>query len=232
MSIENVVYTPPHTAVTNLGFGVTEDNAMASEVIPIEAASLSPDALMAYCQSRLDSIDGQVQSTFAMQEVRNSQTAAVQQVLATFQKYSGGVDGGDSAGQSKCAEMEKALYDLITQLKSSRVPCADLGKLEQTYNDLVYTGTGPTSGLPYLDESTYPPNESGPKGDNIIDSQEMSGFIGTLQGSVNDLNSGSELQMIQLQSLMTERQTAISLTTNMVQSVDDALQKVADNIGH
>ena len=29
--------------------------------------NLSPDALMAYCQSRLDSIDGQVQSSFAQQ---------------------------------------------------------------------------------------------------------------------------------------------------------------------
>jgi hypothetical protein len=222
---------------TNLAFGLTDANAPPPsvtpiEVPPIEAANLSPEALMAYCQSRLDSIDGQVRSTFAMQEVRNSETAAVQQVLATLQKYSSGVPAGDSSGVSKCQDMEKALYALITQLKSSRAPCADLGKLEQAYNDLLYTGSGPSKDLPYVDEDTYPPNKLGPQGDAVIDSQEMSGFIGTLQGCVNDLNSGSELQMIQLQSLMSQRQTALSLTTNLVQSLDDTLQKVAENIGH
>jgi hypothetical protein len=205
---------------------------MTSDTLPADAADLSPEALMAYCQSRLDSIRSQVEGTLAQQEARNSQTAALQQVLATFNKNSSGIGSNDSARISKCEEMEKALYDLITQLKSSGAPCPELGKLEQAYNDLVYTGSGAKSDLPYVDKDTYPPHEVGPEGDSVIDSQEMSGFIGTLQGCVNDLNSGSELQMIQLQSLMSERQTAISLTTNLVQSLDDALQKVADNIGH
>jgi hypothetical protein len=231
MTIESATAYSPISS-TNLVFEETNTHGTPTDVLPIDTASLSPEALMAYCQSRLDSIEGQVKSTFLTQEARNGETAAVQQVLATLQKYSSGVAGGDSAGASKCADMEKAFHALITQLKSSGAPCSDLGKLEQAYNDLVYTGTGPTTDLPYVDPGTYPPNQRGPQGDNVIDSEEMTGFIGTLQGCVNDLNSGSDLQMIQLQSLMSERQTAISLTTNLVQSLDDTLQKVAENIGH
>lgn len=200
------------------------------------AATLSPDALMAYCQSRLDSIDGQVRSTFHDQEVRNGEISALQQVIAQFQTYSGGVNTGDSQGSSKCADMENALNGLILQLRASDPGCPELGKLEQTFNDLLYTGTGPqtaaTPALQYWDESTYPPNKNGPVGDNIIGATEVQSVVQSLQGCASDLNSGSELQMIRLQSLMSERQTAVELTTNLVQSLGDQSQKIAENIGH
>ena len=35
--------------------------------------------------------------------------------------------------------------------------------------------------------------------------------------------------MVQLQSLMSQRQTAISLTTNLVQSLGDQEEKIAEN---
>ena len=52
------------------------------------------------------------------------------------------------------------------------------------------------------------------------------------QGVSSSVNSSSELEMIQLQSFMSQRQTAIQLTTNLVQSLGDQLNKIADNIGH
>jgi len=203
-----------------------------------DAANLSPDALMAYCQSRLDSIDGQIDRTFNEQEVSNRESSALQQVIATFQTYSAGVTSGDSQGASKCAAMETALSGLIQQITASDPGCPELGKLKQTYNDLLYTGTGPqaatatTPALQYIDESSYPPNQNGPQGDNVIGANEMQGFIQSLQGCASDLNSGSALQMIQLQSLMSERQTAVELTTNLVQSLGDQAQKIAENLGH
>ena len=60
----------------------------------------------------------------------------------------------------------------------------------------------------------------------------MQSFIDRLQGCASDLNSNSELQMIQLQSLMSERQTAIELTTNLVQSLGNQAEKIAQNVGH
>ena len=54
-----------------------------------------------------------------------------------------------------------------------------------------------------------------------------------LTDAAANINSNSELQMIQLGSLMSQRQTAITLTTNLVQSLGDRpLNKIADNIGH
>ena len=249
MSLTTISYDPPALINGDFQATVTDTNdptttsptAIGSASIADlsgDGATLSPDALMAYCQSRLHSIDDQVQSTFAAQQSRNGETAALQQVIATFDTYSAGVSSGDAQGATKCAAMESSLYSLIVQIKASDRGCPELGTLEQTYNDLLYTGTGPqdatatTPALQYVDESTYPPKQNGPKGDNVISATEVQGFVTSLQGCASDLNSGSELQMIQLQSLMSERQTAVELTTNLVQSLGDQSEKVAENIGH
>ncbi len=188
---------------------------------------LTPDALMTYCQARLDSIDGQVKGTFAQQQLRNSESSALQGVVQTFQKYADGV----SNDETSCTAMETSLHDLIEHVKATDPGCPELPKLEQTYNDLLYSGTDATTDLPYEDEDLYPPKQNDPPGDNTLGSTEMQTFISDLQGCASDLNSNSELQMIQLQSLMSQRQTAIQLTTNLVQSLGDQAQKIAENVG-
>jgi hypothetical protein len=47
----------------------------------------------------------------------------------------------------------------------------------------------------------------------------------------SQLNSDAELNMIQLQSLMSQRQNAIQTTTNMLNGMNDNLNTVAKNIG-
>ncbi len=232
-----ISYTSDPGANASTDFSVSVEGPSLAELTDAGSPSLTPDALMAYCQARLDSIDGQVEGTFNEQEVRNGEASAVQQVIAKFQTYSAGVNSGDSQGASKCTTMELSLSNLIQQIQASDPGFPDLGKLEHTYNDLLYSGTGPqdatstTPALQYLDPSTYPPNKNGTP-DNILSSDEMQSAIQSLQGVASDLNSGAELQMIQLQSLMSERQTAVELTTNLVQSLGDQSEKVAENIGH
>jgi len=56
--------------------------------------------------------------------------------------------------------------------------------------------------------------------------------IEPLNAAKQDLSNGAELNMINVQSLMSQRQTAIQLTTNLVQSLNDQINKVAANVGH
>ncbi|HEY8041388.1 MAG TPA: hypothetical protein VIF15_16395, partial [Polyangiaceae bacterium] len=68
---------------------------------------------------------------------------------------------------------------------------------------------------------------------NVVDgATDVKGWIQELSDVQSTINQGSELQMIKLQSLMSQRQTAIQLTTNLVQSLGDQLNKIAENIGH
>jgi len=193
---------------------------------------LSPEGLMAYCQSRLDSIDGQAQGIFAQQQQRNGEISAINNVLQSFQGYTSGINGDTKT----CQTLATNLSDLIGQLRTSDPGCPELPKLTQLYNDVLWSGSGPADGTvqdpPYIDSKAYPPAKAGPPGDGVLDSTEMTSFIDRLQGCASDLNSNSELQMIQLQSLMSERQTAIELTTNLVQSLGDQSEKIAQNVGH
>jgi hypothetical protein len=199
---------------------------------PSTSEFLTPDALEAYCESRLNSIDGQVQSIIARQQLSYSESSGLQTVLQKLQEHTSGVTNDPTA----CAAMEQPLHDLIEQLKAHDPGCPELGKLKQLYNNLVYTGTGSTdtdaNGMPYEDADNYPPAKNGPEGDGTIDSTEMQTFISGIQGCASDLNSDSELQMIQIQSLMSQRQTAIELSTNLVQSLGDQADKIAANVGH
>jgi len=203
----------------------------ASDALSTDAGAavyLTPDALLAYCQARLDSIDGQVEGSMAEQQLRNGESSAIQTALQKLQQYTSGVNNDSGA----CTATETSLYNLIKSIGATDPGCPELGKLTQTYNDLVYSGTGATAALPYIDEASYAPVPNGPEGDNTLGSSEMQTFISNLQGCASDLNSGSELQMIQLQSLMSQRQTAIQLTTNLVQSLGDQAEKIAENVGH
>ena len=199
-------------------------------------ANLSPDALMAYCQSRLDSIDGQVTASFAAQQKNASSISQIDQLITELKSY----DSTDQKDPAVCKELEAKFGGLIKSLMSSDPGCPALPDLTKAYNNMVWSGDGGAahnhstdpSDPDFIDKTTYPPDGDGPLGDNILSTTELQGYVQTLSDAAGNLNSNSELQMVQLQSLMSQRQTAISLTTNLVQSLGDQENKIADNIGH
>jgi hypothetical protein len=199
-------------------------------------ASLSPDALMAYCQSRLDSIDGQVDASFNEQQTNAGAITQIDQVLSTIKQD----DGSDQKDPKVCKSLETTFEGLINSLQNTDPGCPELPALTTAYNSMVWSGDGgrafthstdPTD-PDFIDIADYPPDMSTKQGDNILGSTELQGYAQTLSDAAAGLNSNSELQMVQLQSLMSQRQTAISLTTNLVQSLGDQESKIADNIGH
>jgi hypothetical protein len=64
------------------------------------------------------------------------------------------------------------------------------------------------------------------------DKNAMAALLNATKSHQSELNSDSEIDMIRLQSLMSQRQTAIQLTTNIVQSLNDQANKIVANIGH
>jgi hypothetical protein len=208
----------------------------------VMGAGLSPDALMAYCQSRLDSIDSQVTDSFNEQQKSAESITQIDTVLAEIKQY----DGSSVTDQDTCKLLESKFEGLILSLQKSDPGCPSLPELITAYNTMVYSGTGGAAFLQakdptaapdptepdFIDEGTYPPDRSTTQGDNDLGDTELQGYAQTLSDAAANLNSDSELQMVQLQSLMSQRQTAISLTTNLVQSLGDQENKIADNIGH
>jgi hypothetical protein len=52
-----------------------------------------------------------------------------------------------------------------------------------------------------------------------------------IENAIKDVESGSELEMIKLQSLMSARNTAISLATNMMSAIGKGAEAIVGNIG-
>jgi hypothetical protein len=194
---------------------------------------MSTDALMAYCQSRLDSIDGQIQDSFTSQQSNVNTIAAINAFANQLKSYSTGVSGA-----TDCAALETKFQTLIQSIQASDPSSPALADLLPAYNTMVYSGDGGaqflhnSSGPDMIDPGHHGPSTDSTKGDNVISVTELQSYTTTLTDAATNLNSSSELQMVHLQSLMSDRQTAISLTTNLVQSLGDQESKIADNIGH
>ncbi len=199
-----------------------------------DAENLSPDALMSYCQTRLDSIDGQVRGVFDDQRKNASVTQQIDQVIGAIKQY----DGSDQTDPAVCKDLETKFGDLITNLNKTDPNCPVLPSLTQAYNSMVWSGDGGAThtGLPgpdFINDDKYPAaDQTTEKGDMKLGTQELQQYVETLTDAAGNLNSNSELGMVQIQSLMAQRQTAVTLTTNLVQSLGDQENKIADNIGH
>jgi hypothetical protein len=183
-------------------------------------AGLTPDALMAYCQSRLDTIDNQVQSEFAQQNKNAQEISLLQTSGDLFKTLSAGdqhgsIDLNESAADQQVTDGKNNVQNMYNSLNN-------------TIQEIMKTDPN-SSVLPGL-QNTLSLLKSSAADDATISQTEIQGYAQTITDAASSLNSNSELQMVQLQSLMSQRQTAISLTTNLVQSLGDE-SKVADNIG-
>jgi hypothetical protein len=194
---------------------------------------LSPEALLLYCQSRLQSIDSQIDTGLASQEKNNSELEQIGEVLADMKAF-----GSGTTDPAVILKAENGLHDYIMDLKTNDPNNPNLSKLIDTYNQMVWSGSGGTAngfngGDPdFIDLQQHPPNESTTQGDNDYSADEAQGYIATVQSIHDNMNTDSELTMINIQSLMSQRQTAVQLTTNLMQSLDDQAKQIAQNIGH
>ncbi|MCL2448507.1 MAG: hypothetical protein FWD17_06130 [Polyangiaceae bacterium] len=67
-------------------------------------------------------------------------------------------------------------------------------------------------------------------GDTKLTSDEAQRVLDTLSGVTQDFQSDNQMTMIKLQSAMSEREQAIQLTTNILQTLNDSETKVITNI--
>jgi hypothetical protein len=211
-------------------------------------AYLTPEALMTYCSSRLQGIDTQVQEAFAKQQSANQDSAVLGNLANAIQLPTGDLD------LTKGADFKTALH-AAQQMEGAANSCRDpatkkalldaaqkvYGKLQAVLNDRL----GNQKTFETIDGSTTDDavdnivnNTDSKHGGSVSDADkayslnqfksDTSDTVHTIQQS---LNTSAELSMINLQSLMSQRQESIQLCTNLVQALGDQCNKIADNVG-
>jgi hypothetical protein len=176
---------------------------------------LSPESLMFYCESRLRGLGEQVGRAMAHQQKANEDVSALSSLHETLNKYSKGVNAQDTIGG---AQGDAAFGEMVAAYDAA----------------IDKVGRDTELGKKLIDdrEKILKTDGKGGPGDKCVLEHEMKAMTTNLETMVKDINGNSELEMINLQSLMSQRQAAVQLTTNLVQSLGDQMNKIAANIGH
>jgi hypothetical protein len=217
---DNEVGNDPRSLASNLSNPAPPPSAGGAAPVAVDAApasvpecaSLTPDTLMAYCESRLNSLDSQMDGIFTSQQKNAALTQDVNAIASSLNDLPPGT-GTPPTISASAADVA----NIVSEYQAASTQAAQSGNQELA----TQLSTDATS-LQTAAGTSDPASLSG---------DALSQLTQNLKNYSADLNSNSEMTMITLQSLMSQRQTAIQLTTNLVQSVGDQASSISKNIG-
>jgi hypothetical protein len=193
--------------------------------------ALTAEGLMFYLQTRLTGLDDQINAVFDKQK----RIEAIRKELGKFQAALAGLkeengphyefkhpqasaadvmawsDGKipDKVPAVAMADYERVMMEALVALKSlDKELATELGKV--LWNDNV-TMIGGLNG-------SY-------KGEEVKRLKEV------VNNYTKQLESSAQMEMIGLQSLMSNRQTAIQLSTNLISSLNKSTEQIVANVG-
>ena len=182
----------------------TADSVLAPSGLGPSVGGLTPESILAYCQNRMDSLDSRVQVYMDREEKKGE----LQKEIGNLQSLLPGnrVNGDDG--------------DYHYEFDKDAVQ-ASIDKIDGLAGDLGVD----TSNIDRVAGLTC-----GDGNDNEMCQSEADTTKASLDAASSAVSSGMELDMIQLQSLVQQRQTAIQLSTNLVTSIDEGPKAIAQNI--
>jgi hypothetical protein len=211
-------YAPPGHSTSKSSASAPEEAAPVS--VPA-TTNLTPEGLMAYCQSRLKSLDTQMTNIFNEQQGNSTVTQDIDSIAGLLND-AGNVPGQSSSNTNPNIDVTGTYQQII-------------GGYTQAIADANQSGNAAIAGQLNTDLTNFE-NDIGYTGQPLsgtvsLSSNDVQGLQQNLKNYGNELNSDSEMSMINLQSLMSQRETAVQLTTNLVQSLGQQSQDIAKNIG-
>jgi hypothetical protein len=192
---------------------------------------LTPEALLAYCSSRLDSLDTQLKDFMTQQQHINQASAEETRVIEVVSQGGGRQEGGPGLqyNTTECqnhANQANAMidvYDTCTT-QEARDMAAEQFKLMTGRNIEDFAGGKPkiTGGeIATAARMGAIPALDAPSGQARIDN---------LKSQQGDCSKHAEMNMIQVQALVSQRQLAVQLTTQLMQSLNETMKSVVGNI--
>jgi hypothetical protein len=171
-----------------------------------DVQSLTGDSLLMYCQSRMGDLDNEINMRMGDQKAALARRQAIQSAEVELKKY--GNSGPQN--QEQWDACEKAL-----QAAEALLPPGDPGAaaIEKFRVDLEHQYCRDVAPHPH-----YPKDG------------EWKGTIDGLTKLEDDIKGGAEIEMLQLQQLMAQRQTAVQLTTNMMSKLDQTQDSIVKNV--
>jgi len=171
-----------------------------------EDSSLFSSDLFAYCQTQMNNIDSEVDGYFDTQQTNSSIQNDLDTALSAVEtlQQNAAANNGATNDPTAVASITQQLQALAAEYPSGAA------QIQNAITTLNTNGQGGT--------------------DTTVSTADCASIINTLSDVGNQLSSDNQMQMINLQSAMSDREQVIELTTNILQTVDDTATKVIANI--
>ena len=166
-------------------------------------SALTPESMMVYLTTRLGSVDAQIRGIFDSQQQAEKIRAAVNELRELLSDLESAKDDPDAL---------KEIFHAIAATIDEQIANVDPVTADNIKNKLTEK------------------NQILYSGDEAFVQSELDNSREYLKNLLSELESTAEMNMIHLQSLMSARQTAISLATNLIAKLDESTKKVVDNI--
>lgn len=205
-----------------------------SVAAPISGGQLTPDGMMLYCASQLRFLDEGIQQHMAQQQQAHTVATRLNDLKAALGKSL--MSDNDGAVKAQAVAAFQAAY---ASLPPGDTEMRD--KLNATFQDFVadayciddHAAAGhynlATLSQGDVDALNNAAAASGPL--NKVSGDDLKRYSTDVDGLSTDLGKGAELDMINLQSLVSQRQMAIQLTTQIVSKLNEAASTVVNQIG-
>ena len=212
---------------------VNANSAVSNPSYAGDMQSVSPDALLEYCQIQLGGLDSQITDQVNQQNKMLAERTAVEQVQTALENY--GTQGPQNADQmGDCvAAFQKAIASLPTgdpvaaQLQTQ----CDAMTTKYGYdpggkpNATVQVLQSPVNSADTVTTLTQPTLANKPQND------DWKGTTDALTTLAGDVKSNAEIDMLNLQDLVSQRQQAVQLCSGIMSKTDQTLEAQAKAIG-
>jgi hypothetical protein len=167
---------------------------------PAEVSGLSSEAMLAYCETRLRDIDQGVEAQMNDQITIMNRKKAVNTVLTKAKAKS----------EKPGAESRESVYKAAEQAASCLPEGDPVRKKLEGLRDKYEDGFADASG------------------DKL--KEKWADFKANLETLTSELGADSEMSMMKLQSIVSQRQTIVSLITNIMAKMQQATEQVVANV--
>ncbi len=167
---------------------------------------LSNDALIIQLQAQMTSLDGEIKNLTGLQKTDLARKAALNEAYTAGMKHNPPTNQAE--WDANINGMWKAASELPANDPARKVIEARVAEVQREY----------CKGL-----STNPRYPDAEKGDWANQMQ-------SLKTEVEKINGNAELRMISIQDLMSKRQTAVQLTTSIIQKMNATTEAITQKI--
>ncbi|HEY3235617.1 MAG TPA: hypothetical protein VGJ84_12950 [Polyangiaceae bacterium] len=194
------------------------------------SASLSSEDLMMYLQVQLGSMDTEIQTSLAQQTYALKQREALSKVEEIFNKHNPPKDYEDWTSVKKDVSdamkelaaddpVRKQVQEVLNDISQKHVSGAPAPQVPAKTPEAVKSA---------IQKKTEATGNAQFKFSMTADEWKIS--LSSIQQARENVKSNADLEMVQLQSMMSQRQTCIQLATNIMSKMNQSYEAIVHNI--